>query len=112
MPKDRTKAMKTNRESEIAQSVDVKFLGAFKKAYGNGQVSLQLKGKEKLASIIQAITDSSPELRRILLDPELEDPRPNAIILVNRKEIGVLNGLETEVGNRDEIVFIPVIHGG
>ena len=112
MPKDRTKTMETNRESETAQSVDVKFLGVFKKAYGNGQVSIQLKGREKLASIIEAIADSSPELRRVLLDPELEDPRPNAIILVNGKEIGVLNGLETEVGNRDEIVFIPVIHGG
>jgi len=48
----------------------------------------------------------------LLIDPELNDPLPNAVILVNGKEIGILKGLETEVRDRDEIVIIPVIHGG
>ncbi|HDO42088.1 MAG TPA: hypothetical protein ENH03_04220, partial [Candidatus Bathyarchaeota archaeon] len=47
-----------------------------------------------------------------LLDPELKDPRPNTIILVNGKEISVLSGLETEIEDGDEITIIPIIHGG
>ncbi len=94
------------------KSIKVKFLGVFKKAYGHAQVSLETEKNEKLRDVIQEITESSPELKRLLIDPELNDPLPNAVILVNSKEIGVLEGLETEVGNSDEIVFIPVIHGG
>ncbi len=48
----------------------------------------------------------------MLIDPELEDPRPNMLILVNGKEISVLNGLRTDIKNGDEIVLIPVVHGG
>ena len=53
-----------------------------------------------------------PELKRSLIDPHLEDPRPNALIIVNGREIGVLAGLETKLKDGDEVVFIPVIHGG
>ncbi|MFX0092174.1 MAG: MoaD/ThiS family protein, partial [Candidatus Hodarchaeota archaeon] len=38
--------------------------------------------------------------------------RPNALILVNGKEISVLNGLETQVEDGDKIVLVPVSHGG
>ena len=92
--------------------VDVNLLGVFKKAYGKGELSLRLKGKRKLAAVVQEIAEASGELGRVLIDPELGDPRPNAVILVNGKEISVLDGLETEINDGDEIVLIPVIHGG
>ena len=52
-----------------------------------------------------------PRLQRTLI-ADLEDPRPNTLILVNGKEISVLNGLETILKDGDEIVFIPVLHAG
>jgi len=54
----------------------------------------------------------SPEFKRTLVDPELNDPRPNALVLVNGKEISVLDGLETELNKGDEVVIVPVSHGG
>ncbi|GAG28848.1 unnamed protein product, partial [marine sediment metagenome] len=45
-------------------------------------------------------------------DSKLDDPRPNALILVGGKEINALQGLETEVKNADEVVLIPMVHGG
>jgi molybdopterin converting factor small subunit len=51
-------------------------------------------------------------LKQTLIDPELEDPRPNTLILINGKEISVLNGLETMLKDEDEIIFIPVLHAG
>lgn len=103
---------KTKRDTNMTQSIQVRFLGAFKKAYGKDQMLLQVQGRQRLGAVIRSIAESSSELRRVLLDAELDDPRPNSVILVNGKEIGVLKGLETEVGDGDEIVFIPVIHGG
>ncbi|MEM2111447.1 MAG: MoaD/ThiS family protein, partial [Candidatus Bathyarchaeia archaeon] len=74
---------------------------------------IETRRNEKLSDIIHKLTESSPEFERMLIDPELKDPRPNAIILINGKELSVLKkGLETLVKNNDEIVFIPVIHGG
>ncbi len=100
-------------QSKMSRGITVKLFGVFRKAYGNSQMSLEAtKKKETLGNIIQKAVESSPELRHLLIDPELNDPRPNAVILVNGKEIGILKGLETEVGESDEIVIIPVTHGG
>jgi molybdopterin converting factor small subunit len=63
--------------------------------------------------VIQKLADSlSIETMRLLVDPQLNDPRPNALILVNGKEIGVLKGLDTEIKEDDEVTLIPVSHGG
>ncbi len=53
-----------------------------------------------------------PQIKSSLLDFSVEDPKPNALVLINDKEISVLNGLATQVQVNDEIVFIPVVHGG
>ena len=101
-----------SRSFNAIQSIEVKLLGAFKTALGKEQIILQLSGKQKLATVIHSIAESSAELKRVLLDSELEDSCPNAIIIVNGKTISVLNGLDTEVGDGDKIVLVPAIHGG
>jgi len=66
-----------------------------------------------MKSIIKALVKSFPsEARKLLIDPDLDDPRPNALILLNGREISVLSGLGTEVADGDEITLIPVVHGG
>jgi len=94
------------------EDLKIRLVGIFKKAYGNGQALLHVKEKKRLRDVVQEIAASSSKLKHVLIDPELGSPLPTAVILVNGKEIGVLNGLETEVDNGDEIVLIPVIHGG
>jgi molybdopterin converting factor small subunit len=34
------------------------------------------------------------------------------LVLVNGREISALNGSETVINDEDEIVFVPVMHGG
>ncbi|MFQ6095657.1 MAG: MoaD/ThiS family protein [Candidatus Bathyarchaeia archaeon] len=92
--------------------VDVRLFGIFKESFGSDRISLTVDAPKRLREIVMEITRSSPALQRVLIDPELQDPRPNAIILVNGKEIGVLSGLETDINDGDRIVLIPVTHGG
>jgi molybdopterin synthase sulfur carrier subunit len=92
--------------------ITVKLVGAFRHASGKGKISIPLKKAVSLKKAIEALVEEFPTLRRVLVDAELEDPRPNALILVNGKEISVLNGLETVLKDGDEVVFVPVIHGG
>ena len=97
----------------MAIHVKVRLLGVFRGLSGKGRVPVESEGPATVRKVIQKLTEAfPPEFKRVLIDPELEDPRPNALILVNGKEISVLQGLETKVNDRDEIVLVPVSHGG
>jgi len=96
----------------LTVNVKVRLLGVFRGFSGKSQLSLKLE-QATVRNVIQTLAESlSTEARRLLIDPELNDPRPNALILLNGREISVLRGLETEVGEGDEITLIPVSHGG
>jgi sulfur-carrier protein len=92
--------------------VKLKFLGALRHASGNETISLDCENGASILDLVNAFAKKKSELRRSLLDEQLESPKPNALILVNGREISVLNGLETLVMDGDEVVFVPVVHGG
>jgi molybdopterin synthase sulfur carrier subunit len=97
----------------MAVHVKVRFLGVLRGLSGKGWVPVESLRPITVRKVVQKITEAfSPEFKRVLMDPELEDPRPNALILVNGREISVLRGLETEVNDGDEIVLVPISHGG
>jgi molybdopterin converting factor small subunit len=93
-------------------AITVKFIGALRHVSGAGELVLDYKGDLSIRELMNEITKEMPALRGSLIDQQLEDPRPNALILVNGREIGVLNGLETSLRNGDGIVLVPVVHGG
>jgi len=93
-------------------AMTVRFIGALRNASGRDKLVVSVKEELTLKRLINKIVEESPELKRTLIDSELEDPRPNALILVNGKEISVLKGLMTMVRDGDEIVLVPVLHGG
>ena len=75
-------------------------------------MSLEVE-RSNMENIIKVLAKSFPsEARKLLIDSDLDDPRPNALILLNGQEISVLNGLGTEVADGDEITLIPIVHGG
>ena len=93
-------------------AITVKFVGALRHVSGAGELTLDCKGDISIRALMNEITKEMPALRRSLIDQQLEDSRPNALILVNGREISVLNGLETKLKDGDEIVLVPVVHGG
>ncbi|MGC8895540.1 MAG: MoaD/ThiS family protein [Candidatus Bathyarchaeia archaeon] len=93
-------------------TVTVNFIGVFRTISNRNKIDIKIEDAAPLREVIKKIVEKFPTIKRTLVDPELEDPRPNALILVNGKEISVLNGLETLLKDGDEVVLIPVIHGG
>jgi molybdopterin synthase sulfur carrier subunit len=93
-------------------TLTLKFVGALRRASGTEKLALECKKSTSLMNLVNEVTKKAPTLRHYLLDEQLNDPKANALILVNGKEISVLNGLETKVKDGDEVVFIPVVHGG
>ncbi len=92
--------------------ITLKFVGALRRASGVEKLSVECKKGTSLITLMNEVTKKAPSLRRNLLDEQLNEPKANALILVNGKEISVLNGLETKVKDGDEVVFVPVVHGG
>ena len=93
--------------------ITVKFYGVFMKATGKQKVSYRTTEIKTLTQVLEDLTSELPkEFREALIDPVLGDPIPNALILINGREISVLNGMETKLKDRDEITVIPVSHGG
>jgi MoaD family protein len=93
-------------------AITVKFIGSFRSISGKGKVPLKFENSTLLRDVIQKIVEELPKLKQALIDPELQEPKTSMLILVNGKEISVLNGLETMIKDEDEVVFVPVLHGG
>jgi MoaD family protein len=90
----------------------IKFIGALRHISGKKQFALNLPDGTTIAEVVAVLTTQFPELRNIFSDQELNDAKSNSLILVNGKEISILCGYQTKIGADDEVVFVPVVHGG
>lgn len=93
-------------------ALTVKFLGALRHISGTSELVLNIKGTLSIKELMNKIVREIPALKQSLIHQQLEDLRSNTLILVNGREISVLDGLETNLKDGDEIVFVPVVHGG
>jgi len=94
-------------------NVDVKLLGIYQRLSGKKKLKLELEEPTTVMEAIMKLTERfSDEFKRVLINTELEDARPNALILVGGKEISALQGLKTEIKQAEEIVLVPMVHGG
>lgn len=93
--------------------VDVRFLGVFQRLSGKKHCAMELQEPATVKDVVMKLSEAfSDEFKAVLVDSQLDDPRPNALILVGGKEISALQGLETEVKDAQEVVFVPMVHGG
>ena len=87
----------------------LKFIGALRQISGKTQLTVNFQEEMSLKDLVTVISQEMPLLEKTLND---DNARSNMLILINGREISVLNGLETKLNDGDEIVFIPVVHGG
>ena len=96
----------------MALNVKVRLLGVFRGLAGKDLLQLRLESAT-VRGVIQAVSEALPtETAATVIDRGLDDSQLNALILLNGREISVLEGLETIVSEGDEITLIPVVHGG
>jgi len=92
----------------------VKLYGVLKTAANTDGLELDFDGPVSVRQLVSKLVNviGRTEFERYLIDADLEDPRPNALILVSGTEVGALNGIDTMLRDGDEVVFLPVAHGG
>ena len=94
--------------------VRLRLYGVFRSAAGSGDIQLDITGGSTVRAAIQQLVSgtSFSELKRLLLERDSSDPRPNALIMVSGREINALGGLDTMLKENDELSLLPVAHGG
>lgn len=93
--------------------VKVELVGILKGAAGKSAIRLSLKGRATVIDLVEELTSRlGQDFRKAFVDSELGDPRPNALILVNKRGIGTLLNLDTTLHDGDTITLVPVTHGG
>ena len=92
--------------------VNIRLLGVLRGVSGKDRISVKLE-KPTVHKMMQKLAVSLPrEARKLFADSSFNGLHPNLLILVNGKEISALKGLETQIKEDDEVVVIPVSHGG
>lgn len=92
--------------------ITIKFVGALRYTLGTNDLTFDKEKCQSVRELIKELVKQKPEIRKTLIDQQLDDPRPNALILVNGKEISVLEGLDTTLNEGDEVALVSVVHGG
>lgn len=90
----------------------IKFIGALRHLSGNTQLTIDYQFDATVKSVIARISQEFPALKHTFSDSDLNDSRSNSLVLVNGTEISVLNGYNTKLCDGDEVVLVPVVHGG
>ena len=90
----------------------MKFVGSFRGVSGKGEIKFKFKGSISIRVLVAKVVERLPRLKSSLIDPSSGAPRSNMLVLVNGQEISASSGLETTVTDGDEVVFVPVMHGG
>jgi molybdopterin converting factor small subunit len=97
----------------MSVNVQVNFLGIYQRIAGKKTVNLKLKKHSTIRNaVIELAEKVSEEFKQVLIDSQLDEPRPKALILIDGKEISVLQGLETKINQSEQITLIPMVHGG
>ena len=94
--------------------VRVRLYGVLKTVAKLEELELEVDAATSVRQLVDKLVNriARREFETYLIDPDLKDPRPNALIMVSGTEVGALEGLDTILRDGDEIVFLPVAHGG
>jgi molybdopterin converting factor small subunit len=101
-------------KQQMSITVTVKFIGSLRHVTGKSTIIIICSTNYSVKElIINKIVLDMPDIKTHIIRQQADGTiKSAALILVNDREINVLNGLDTLLANKDEVVFIPVSHGG
>jgi len=93
--------------------ISVRLLGSLSEFSEGKDLHLRFDKEPTMEDIVRILViDLGPAFERTLLDPIVHNPLPRALILVRGFEISVLQGMDTVLKDGDDVVILPVSHGG
>ena len=92
----------------------VRLMGVLRNLAGRASLEIEIREDGTVAQVVKKLVDlvGRTEFAAAIVDRDLNDPTVNTLIIVNNKDISALDGVKTQVKNTDEMVLIPISHGG
>ncbi|MFB0562591.1 MAG: MoaD/ThiS family protein [Candidatus Lokiarchaeia archaeon] len=91
--------------------VKVRALSSLKYVAKNSKMSFNIDDGATVRSLLNSILEVDEKLFNAILDHEGE-LNSGIIILVNERDIDVLQGLDTKLNDGDDVVLLSAVHGG
>jgi len=91
--------------------IKVKFFALLREATGTKEVEEEVEEGTTVKGLLERLSNKLPKRFRELVFEGQEVSR-NVIILVNRRGIRELEGLETKLKDGDEVALLPPVSGG
>ncbi len=92
-------------------NINVKFFGVLRSYAKRVNSRISLDEPANVETLIVKLSRLSRKFKELLVT-ETKELNSNVIVIVNGKEVGVLNGTQTDLHDGDNIILIPVVHGG
>jgi len=94
--------------------VKVRLVGALKRLAGKPEIHIATCGSLTVTETIRMLCRkvASAEFERAVVDPDSKAVGPHIIVLVNDRDVSVLQGSRTEIGKSDVLTLVPITHGG
>ena len=92
--------------------ITVELLGTLKQEAGKGKLLKMIGSQQSVVSFVKGLEDTQEIPRNLLIDPKSAMLRRNMLVLINGKEINILDGPATLLHSGDCLTLLPVSHGG
>ncbi len=90
--------------------VAIRFRGPVGKRMQALVFHVEVRENATLHNLLEVLLQKEENVSEIWNSPESIDSE--ALVLLNEVDVGLTGGLETELSDGDEIVVLPLVHGG
>lgn len=95
------------------KKVRLRFVSTLKQLVDRDQKILEIEGEATIGDLLRLIQATfSKDISRFLFENDSKTIRNDILILVNDTDIGALDGIETALSENDEVILMPISHGG
>ncbi|MGQ4870305.1 MAG: ubiquitin-like small modifier protein 1 [Candidatus Thorarchaeota archaeon] len=92
-------------------NIHFKLFGPIRTVCGTGEMSMDVPEESRVKDVIEYLVDRiGPELHSLLKDDD--GISGNFIVMINKRDVNILDGLETRVHDGDELALLPHVQGG
>ena len=94
-------------------SITIRTIIGLKEILGTEVIELPVPEETTIKSLLALMVNKwGARLAPYLSDAEDDRPLPKIRIAVNGRDIGFLQGMETALGDGDEVLLLPLVGGG
>jgi molybdopterin converting factor small subunit len=95
---------------KLMVSVNIEFVGILQRKMGKKKLNVEFVDSATITTLVQMLEKIFKKDTQAI--SEALNPETDLMILVNGKEIGILNGVNTVLKDDSTVTFIPISHGG